>query len=85
MHLRTEIQRLKKAGKEGQKGKKGRCVNNEYKSSNHLDLNNVEKYGTCSVCKSLEHYRCASVDSHLKSTYQDGSQLYLCKGSHLRP
>ena len=26
----------------------------------------------------MEHYRCASVDSHLKSTYQDGSQLYLC-------
>ena len=56
IHLRKEIQRLKKAGKESQKGKKGRCVNNDCKSSNHLDLNNIEKYGTCSVCKSLEHY-----------------------------
>ena len=61
-----------------QKVKKGKCVNSDCKSSNNLDPTNVEKYGTCGNCKGLEHYRCAKVDTQIKSTYQKGSLQYLC-------
>ena len=26
----------------------------------------------------MEHYRCANIDAHIKLTYQNGSQQYLC-------
>ena len=66
IHMKKEIQRLKKAGKGGKgatKNRKGKCVNNDCRSSNNLDPTNVEKYGKCGNCQGFEHYRCASIDT----------------------
>ena len=77
MHLRKEIQRLKKVGKTEMTSNKSECVNKECKNGKHLNVNNIESYGTCWNCQKNEHYRCAKVDTPTKSSYQVGSVEYL--------
>ena len=79
VHLKEEIMRLKKFNKGVPKpNKKGKCVNMECSSKGNLDINNIEKYGTCQNCNKQEHFRCASVDPVTKSSYQNGTLSYLC-------
>ena len=78
-HLKNEIQRLKKVGKAEVKTK-GQCLNQECKSKNALDMNNVESYGTCTNCNKMEHFRCAQVETHAKKSYIEGSMPFLCSG-----
>ena len=78
VHLRKEIQRLKKVNKTEINTNKSECVNEECKNSKHLNVNNIESYGTCWNCQGYEHYRCAKVDAPTKSSYQVGSVKYLC-------
>ena len=78
IHLKTEIQRLKKGSKDVEKNKKVTCINPNCKNSNHLNANNVDSYAICVNCQSYEHYRRAKVDSPLKGSYQDGSVKYFC-------
>ena len=43
-HLRNEIQRLKKSGKNAAKvARKGKCINSDCSSRGNLDMNNIEK------------------------------------------
>ena len=78
-HLRNEIQRLKKSGRNAAKvARKGKCINSDCSSRGNLDMNNMEKYGTCLNCKSQEHFRCANIEPAMKLNYQDGSLKYLC-------
>ena len=49
LHLKKELTRLKKINKTTPKqNKKERCVNNDCKHQNSLDISKVDKYGKCS-------------------------------------
>ena len=49
VHLKKEIQRLKRVGKSAS-NVKANCVNMDCKSSNNLNTNNVDSYGVCGNC-----------------------------------
>ena len=54
------------------------CVNNECKSNKNLNANNALSYAQCSNCGNYEHFRCAKVEAHIKTSYQNGRVTYIC-------
>ena len=58
--------------------KQAKCVNNDCKYHNSLDLKNADKYGQCRNCEAYEHFNCANIDEQRKLVYQNGHQKYLC-------